>query len=78
MITCLSEAYPQQVIQADNTGLFFVPAANAEALAKKVAELACQPELVFQARQQALFSYQHHFSNEKLRQDLEKLIANFL
>ncbi len=78
VITCLSEAYPQTLRDNANNGLFFIPPANAEALANIVAELALQPELVFQARQQALMSYQNYFSNETLKQKLTLMLRKVL
>ena len=74
VITCESGAYPESLKGNVDTGLFFVPANNPKALALKLTQLANQPNLVKQARQHALLTYQQNFSNSALKEKVSSLL----
>jgi len=74
VITSKSDVYPLSLRQNGNSGLFFVPANDAMALANKMAELAEQPERVLLSRQNAQDSYQQYFSNAVLKDSLLSII----
>jgi len=76
VITCFSEAYPALLRQDVNSGLFFVPAGDADALAKMIVKLAGQPDLVLSARKDAKQSYQQFFSMEILKKHLVAILKN--
>lgn len=74
VITSASEAYPLLLRQNTDSGLFFVPANDANALAEMVAKLAERPELILQAQKNVNQSYQQFFSNKVLKKHLEYLL----
>ncbi|MDO7597434.1 MAG: glycosyltransferase [Pseudomonadota bacterium] len=74
VITSESDAYPLRLREQNNSGLFFVPANDAAALANKIAELAEQPELVLLSRKNARHSYQQYFSNAVLKASLLSIL----
>ena len=76
IITCESKAYPVALREGTESGIYWVPAGNAEALAAKVTELAMQPELLVKAGAGAFNSYQRFFSESALRDELISLLAN--
>lgn len=75
IITCESEAYPLALRQRSKSGIYWVPAGNAEALATKVEELAMQTEQLVKAGDAAFISYQQFFSESVLRSELISLLA---
>ncbi|MBV1913975.1 MAG: glycosyltransferase [Pseudomonadales bacterium] len=76
VITCTSNAYPESTRDMPDSGLFFVPANDPEALAQRVSEFAKNPELVKNAGQYALASYQKYFSNNVLKGKLSSLLES--
>lgn len=74
VITSESDVYPLPLKEQADSGLFFVRANDAVALANKVAELAAQPELILQSRENARQSYQQYFSNTVLKDSLLSLL----
>lgn len=74
VITSASEAYPLLLRHNTDSGLFFVPANDAGALAEMVAKLAERPDFILQSRKNASQSYQQFFSNKVLKQHLEGLL----
>lgn len=78
VITCYSEAYPLAVRQSSNTGLFFVPEYDAEAIVNKVHDLVLNSEYLFEQRQKAWQTYQHYFSNQVLVNELKGVLSKVL
>jgi len=76
VITSASEAYPLLLRQNADSGLFFVPANDAGALAEMVAKLAESSELILQARKYVNQSYYQFFANKVLKQHLENLLQD--
>tara|TARA_R110002050_G_scaffold9504_1_gene32893 strand:+ start:34983 stop:36044 length:1062 start_codon:yes stop_codon:yes gene_type:complete len=76
VVTCLSEAYPASLRKDVDSGLFFIPAGDSDALANMIAKLAEQPELVLAARQNAGQSYQQYFSTKILKEQLSAILHN--
>jgi len=74
VITSASEAYPLLLRQNAYSGLFFVPANDAGALAEMVAKLAEKPDFILQMRKNAHQSYHQFFSNKVLKQHLEYIL----
>lgn len=74
VITSGSGAYPLRLREQSDSGLFWVPANDARALANKIADLAEQPELVLLSRQNASHSYQQYFSNAVLKDSLLSIL----
>lgn len=75
IITCESKAYPLALREKLESGIYWVPAGDAKALAAKVTELAMQPEQLVQAGEAASVSYQQFFSESVLRAELISLLA---
>ena len=78
IITCDSPAYPEQLRQEANSGIYWVPAGDAQALADKVAELAINPDQLINAGNVALISYQHYFSEEIIQDALAGVLEQAL
>lgn len=74
VITCESDVYPLKLREQSDSGLFFVRANDAAALAGKIAELAKQPEQLLLSRQNARQSYQQYFSNAVLKNSLLSIL----
>ncbi len=74
VVSCESEAYPAQLQGNPNSGIYFVPSNNPQALADMLAQLASQPEKLKQARQAAFSSYQQYFSNALLKKQLSTIL----
>ncbi|PCJ31974.1 MAG: hypothetical protein COA90_04415 [Gammaproteobacteria bacterium] len=74
VITSESEVYPSSLRKSSQSGLFFVPANDAVALANKVAELVTEPDLIIEGHQNALCSYQQYFSNALLKESLLSIL----
>lgn len=77
VVTRQSPAYPEKLNTSDS-GIFFIPEADPDALAETVAKLASQKSLVLQARQQAYNSYQQYFSNAHLKRTLETMLIDVI
>jgi glycosyltransferase involved in cell wall biosynthesis len=75
VVTRMSLAYPAGLVEAADSGLTFVPAANPKALAKAVSHLAVQPERLPSLGAQARASYEKYFSDARIRQELEAALA---
>lgn len=75
IITCESKAYPLALRQSVESGIYWVPAGDAEALAAKVNELAIHPEQLIKAGNGAFVSYQNFFSESVLRTELISLLT---
>jgi glycosyltransferase involved in cell wall biosynthesis len=67
VITRESSAYPEPLRKSENSGIFFVPAGNPDALARQVRELACQREALTALGTCAARSYLEHFSSRVVR-----------
>lgn len=67
VITRESSAYPEPLRKSANSGLFWVPAGNPDALARQVRELACQREALTALGTCAARSYLEHFSSRVVR-----------
>lgn len=78
VITCLSEAYPDDLRQSTQSGLFFVPAGDANALTNMITDLVKQPQWLHQSRDFAYKSYQSHFSNSILKDRLDTLLTKLI
>ncbi len=78
VITSSSEVYPLLLRQNNESGIFFVPANDALALAEMVKKLAEQPDLVTQAQKNVTQSYQQYFSNEVIKQHLAFILQSVL
>jgi len=76
VVTCSSEAYPESLRKNVNSGLFFVPAGDANALAKMMVKLAEQADLVLSSRANAEQSYQQYFSIKILKERFAAILHN--
>ncbi len=76
VITSTSEVYPLLLRQNNESGIFFVPANDALALAEMVKKLAEHNDLVIQGQKNVIQSYKQYFSNEVIKQQLASLIQN--
>lgn len=70
LITATAPAYPQALRQQTDSGIAWVPADDAGALAAAVGALAAQPERLELMGQQARTSYQRFFSADRIREQL--------
>jgi glycosyltransferase involved in cell wall biosynthesis len=62
--------YPGELLESQDCGIEWVPAGDAAALAKAVAKLAAEPELLSARGSQARESYDNYFSNRQIVKEL--------
>lgn len=75
LVTRLSEAYPQTVQEAPDSGISWVPAGDGEALARSVEGLAADPAGLLSRGQQAAASSERWFSNAIIARQLEAILG---
>ena len=77
LITRQSPAYPPGLAAASESGLLWVPAGDADALAAKVADLARKPERLAALGEQARRTYLARFSRAVLAAQLRQALSPF-
>lgn len=75
LVTGAAPAYPAELVAEFNSGVRWVPMADARALTRSVAELAAQPERLAKIGTQARSCYESFFSPEKIREQLAAALA---
>jgi glycosyltransferase involved in cell wall biosynthesis len=76
VITRSAEAYPDELLATENSGLAWVPAGDARSLADCVANLASHPETLRLLSEGAVHTSQHYFSASVVRQQLAGALAD--
>lgn len=75
VVTSRSSAYPQTLLLQENSGVTWVPAANPEALAKAIQNIAANRQHLEQLGKNAHESYRQHFSETTIRAQLAAALA---
>lgn len=75
LVTCRAPAYPVELLESENCGIRWVPAGDAGALARAVAELAAQPQQRAALAARARASYEQFFAAERVREQLRTALA---
>jgi glycosyltransferase involved in cell wall biosynthesis len=75
VITRSASSYPEALLAVESSGLEWVPAGDAQALADRVAELACDPSRLRQLGEAAAETSRQYFSEAAVRGQLEKALA---
>jgi glycosyltransferase involved in cell wall biosynthesis len=74
VVTRESSAYPAELLEAENNGMFWTQAGDAQSLADRVAALAAAPEGLGRLGEAAARTSQQFFSELALRQQLRKAL----
>ena len=74
VVTQISAAYPEVLLSRSDTGLFWVDAGDAHALAQQVARLAGDPAQITRLGQAAAESSQDYFSSDVIGKQLSSLL----
>lgn len=74
VVTRAAPAYPPELSQMGHGGLVWVPAGDPQALAKRVAEMARDRDLLVAAGQAAQRTLEEHFSGSVVRHQLQDLL----
>lgn len=75
VVTCSSEAYPAALADTENSGLVWVSAGDAHALAEQVGRLAAAPNRLPALGEAAAQTSRQYFSRAVLRDQLSSLLA---
>ena len=75
VVTRWAESYPAELRAEESSGLEWVPAGDAQALADKVAELATDPVRLRQLGDAAAATSRRYFSEAAVRRQLERALA---
>jgi glycosyltransferase involved in cell wall biosynthesis len=75
LVTCRAPAYPAGLLEREDSGIRWVPAGDAEALAQAVAGLAAQPQRFATLGAQARASYERFFAVDKVQEQLRAALA---
>lgn len=78
LITQRSEAYPEDLRQSDESGIAWVPAGDADALAAAVARLASQPEKLNAMGARSRESFMRFFSADAIRAELAAVLSSLV
>ena len=78
VITRSAPSYPEALLAAEGSGLEWVPAGDARALAGKVAALAGDPGRIRQLGEAAAVTSRQHFSEAAVRGQLEQTLAGLV
>jgi glycosyltransferase involved in cell wall biosynthesis len=74
LVTCTAPAYPAELVARPESGVAWLPAGDADALARTVAGLAGQPERLVALGAQAHASYEEFFSMRQVRGQLQQAL----
>lgn len=75
VVTRSAASYPAALLAKENSGLEWVPAGDAQALADKVAALASDPARLHQLGEAAAATSQQYFSEAAVRRQLDNALA---
>jgi len=75
VVTCEAPGYPESLVADADSGISWVPAGDAQALADAVATLAQQPDRLASRGHRARTSYDRYFSNETITGQLRAALA---
>lgn len=78
VVTRSAASYPEALLAAENSGLEWVPAGDARALADKVAALAGNPDRLSGLGEAAAATSRQHFSEAAVRGQLERALAGLV
>jgi glycosyltransferase involved in cell wall biosynthesis len=74
VVTRAADCYPEAVLAAADSGLEWVPAGDARALAERVAALAADPERLRRLGEAAALTSRQYFSEAALRRQLQHVL----
>lgn len=78
VVTRSAASYPEALLAMENSGLEWVPAGNAQALADKVAALASDPVRLGQLGEAAAATSHQYFAEAAVRSQLESALAGLV
>ena len=78
VVTMHSKAYPQQLVQSDNSGIIWVEPGDASGLAEAVANLALRRQSLALEGRQARHTYEQFFSQQTVQLALEDALKKVL
>ena len=76
VITRSANSYPEELLAAENSGLVWVPAGDAQSLADCVANLAMHPDTLSLLSEGAVHTSRHYFSASVVRHQLTEALAD--
>ena len=74
-MTCTAPAYPAELLKAKDSGIAWIPAGDAVALADTIAFLVSAPARLTELGARSRTSYEKYFSAEAIRQQLRTALA---
>lgn len=77
LVTCAAPAYPAELLSRPDSGIAWLPAGDAGALASAVAGLAAQPERLAALGAQAHASYERFFSVRQVQSQFRHALERF-
>jgi glycosyltransferase involved in cell wall biosynthesis len=78
VVTRAAESYPESLLGMEHSGLEWVPAGDAQALAEKVAELVSDPVRLHQLAEAAAATSRQYFSESAVRYQLEHALTGLM
>jgi len=75
LVTCEAPGYPQALVDDPESGIAWVPAGDAQALADTVAKLAAEPQRLAELGDRSRASYDRYFSNATVVEQLRAALA---